>query len=223
MKATLDGLAEGDVLSVRATDPGFVADVPAWCRQTGHELISIGRENGHYRATIRKHAGAAPTAASTAAARDKTIVVFSSDLDRVMAAFVIANGAAAMGQKVTLFFTFWGLNVLRRSEGAQVEKSLTDRMFGWMMPKGPGRLALSKMDMAGVGRMMMKRTMRAKQVATLPELMETARRGGVRFVACAMSMDVMGIQREELVDGIEVGGVGTYLDAAGTANVNLFV
>lgn len=224
MKATLDALADGEVLSVRATDPGFAADVPAWCRQTGHELISIGRENGHYLATIRKHAGAAAGGtANVPAARDKTIVVFSSELDRVMAAFVIANGAAAMGQKVTLFFTFWGLNVLRRSEGVRVEKSLMDRVFGWMMPKGPERLALSKMDMAGVGRAMMKRTMRAKQVATLPELMETARRGGVRFVACAMSMDVMGIRREELMDGIEVGGVGTYLDAAAMANVNLFI
>lgn len=230
---SMASLRDGDTLRIRATDPGFVADVPAWCRQTGNELVEIHPENGHYVATIRKHSvpsqADAPIQASctngTTAqpSKDKTIVVFSSDLDRVMAAFIIANGAASMGQKVTLFFTFWGLNVLRKDAPQAEGKPLMDRVFGWMMPRGPAQLTLSKMNMAGMGTRLMKQTMRRKQVATLDELMQLARRSGVRLVACAMSMDVMGIRRDELIDGIEIGGVGTYLDASATANVNLFI
>jgi peroxiredoxin family protein len=206
--------------------------VPAWCRRTGHELLKVGRDNGSFAATIRKHgqssAASAPAslnavAGAPALGQDRTIVVFSNDLDRVLAAFVIANGAAAMGRKVTLFFTFWGLNVLRRENAAPVAKSLVDRMFGWMMPRGPRKLTLSKMHMAGAGTAMMKNVMKQKGVAALPELIETAKAAGVKLVACAMSMDVMGLKREELIDGIEVGGVGTYLDAADDANVNLFI
>ncbi|GJQ25133.1 MAG: pyridine nucleotide-disulfide oxidoreductase [Phycisphaerae bacterium] len=228
----LASLGEGAVLKVRASDPGFVSDVPAWCRQSGHELIDVHRENGHYVALIRKHASdraSAPVDSPkqavrpASAAQNKTIVVFSGDLDRVMAAFIIANGAASMGQSVTLFFTFWGLNVLRRSDPPATTKAFMDRMFGWMMPRGPDKLALSKMHMAGLGTAMMRRTMQRKHVAPLQELMRTARRQGVRFVACSMSMDVMGIGREELIDGVEIGGVGAYLDAAATANVNLFI
>ncbi len=224
---SLRSLTDGDVLRIRSTDPGFAADVPAWCRQTGNELLQVRPENGHFVATIRKHAGAAPgreTAGTTqAAARDKTIIVFSSDLDRVMAAFIIANGAASMGQKVTLFFTFWGLNVLRKQGAPSGNKPLMDKLFGWMMPAGPDRLGLSRMNMAGLGTAMMKRTMRNKKVAPLSELITTAKKGGVRMVACAMSMDVMGIHKDELMDGIETGGVGTYLDATSTANANLFI
>lgn len=228
----LASLGEGAVLKVRASDPGFVSDVPAWCRQAGHELIDVHRENGHYIALIRKHGpGLTPgamdsqqgIAASPTSAKDKTLVVFSGDLDRVMAAFIIANGAASMGQPVTLFFTFWGLNVLRRSSPPATAKAFMDRMFGWMMPRGPDKLVLSKMHMAGLGTAMLRRTMQRKHVAPLQDLMQTARRQGVRFVACSMSMDVMGIGREELIDGVEVGGVGAYLDAAATANVNLFI
>ncbi|RIK65188.1 MAG: pyridine nucleotide-disulfide oxidoreductase [Planctomycetota bacterium] len=222
-------LHDGDVLRVRATDPGFLADMPAWCRQTGNELIEVRPENGHFVATIRKQepGGQAVADARSAPAgqvhRDKTIIVFSSELDRVMAALIIANGAASMGQKVTLFFTFWGLNVLRRPGASASNKPLMDRLFGWMMPAGAERLSLSKMNMAGMGAAMMKRTMRTKRVASLKELIETARKSGVRLVACAMSMDVMGIRREELIDGVEIGGVGTYLDATATANANLFI
>lgn len=222
-------LAPGDVLLVRAGDPGFVSDVPAWCRQSGHELIACRAENGHYVASIRKRAAeskTSPPSGPDAAPRDKTIVVFSNDLDRVMAAFIIANGAASMGRKVTLFFTFWGLTVLRRIAGAPhgaAKKPLLDRMFGWMMPRGTEQLALSKMHMAGMGTLMMKRTMRNKNVASLPELIAAAVRQGVRLVACAMSMDVMNIRREELIDGVEIGGVGAYLDAAARSDVNLFI
>ncbi len=224
MKNALDGLEEGRILKIMATDPGFAADVPAWCRQTGHELVNIRPENNYFAALIRKRTQQQSGDGATAsAAQDKTIVVFSNDLDRVMAAFIIANGAASMGKKVTLFFTFWGLNVLRRDDGPQTQKPLMDRMFGWMMPRGPQRLKLSKMHMAGMGTAMMRGVMKKKNVASLPELIATARNNGVRLVACAMSMDVMGIRQEELIDEIEIGGVGAYLDAADNANVNLFI
>lgn len=230
----LRSLHEGELLKVRATDPGFLADMPAWCRQTGNELIEVRPENGHFLATIRKQAigtaqgmavqpesGAGSTAPPLA--KDKTVVVFSGDLDRVMAAFIIANGAASMGQKVTLFFTFWGLNVLRKPGASAPSKPVMDKLFAWMMPAGAEKLTLSKMNMGGMGTAMMKKTMRDKRVAPLNQLIQTAISGGVRLVACAMSMNVMGITRGELIDGIEVGGVGTYLDAASTANVNLFI
>jgi len=141
----------------------------------------------------------------------------------VLASLIIANGAAAMGRKVTMFFTFWGLNALRKPEGARVKKGLIDRMFGAMMPKGVGRMKLSKMHMLGMGTSMMKHVMRKKNVFSVGEMLQKARAAGVRLVACTMSMDVMGIQREELLDGIEYAGVGSYLGDAEEADLNLFV
>jgi peroxiredoxin family protein len=166
---------------------------------------------------------AAPASTAQPTNKKKTIIVFSNDLDRVMAAFVIANGAAAAGSEVTMFFTFWGLNVLRRPEGVPVEKGLLDRMFGWMMPRGARKLRLSKMHMAGIGTALMKHVMKQKNVNALPELLQMARQAGIRLVACTMSMDVMGIKKEELIDGLEFGGVAAYLDAADESNVNLFI
>ncbi len=218
-------LREGQVLSVLASDSGFASDIQPWCRSTGNELLAIERRDGHYVATLRRGACPEAAAAPAAAARatDKTIIVFSCDLDRALAAFVIANGAAAMGHKVTMFFTFWGLNILRRADAPPVRKGLLDRMFGWMMPRGPEKLALSKMHMGGAGTAMMKHVMRTKNVDSLAVLMDRARGAGVRFVACSMSMDVMGLRREELIDGVEVGGVGMYLGATDASNVNLFI
>lgn len=224
MSHSLKRLDDGDVLKVLATDPGFTADVPAWCRQTGNELLSVLPENDHFAALIRKRAIAANTSqAAAATSHDKTMVVFSNDLDRAMAVFIIANGAASMGRKVTLFFTYWGLNILRRPEAVSVSKTFIERMFGWMMPRGADKLSLSKMNMGGVGKAMMKGIMRKKNVDSLPSLIQSARDNGVHLVACAMSMDVMGIRREELIDGVEIAGVGAYLAAAETANVNLFI
>jgi len=153
----------------------------------------------------------------------KTIIVFSGDLDRAMAAFIIATGAAAMGSKVTMFFTFWGLNILRKPSGEAVRKPLLDRLFGWMMPRGPAKLGLSKMNMGGLGARMMRYVMKQKKVASLEELMDTAKELGVKLVACTMSMDVMGLRPEELIDGLEFAGVATYLSEADRANVNLFI
>lgn len=153
----------------------------------------------------------------------KTIIVFSGDMDKAMAAFVIATGAAAMGDAVSMFFTFWGLNVLRKPVAPRVKKSPVEALFGWMMPKGPGRLGLSKMNFGGLGAKMMKVVMKKKNVHTLEELMSQARDMGVKLIACSMSMDVMGLDESELIDGIETGGVATYLGEAEEANVNLFI
>jgi peroxiredoxin family protein len=153
----------------------------------------------------------------------KTIIVFSGDLDKAMAAFIIANGAAAMGDEVTMFFTFWGLNMLRRPEKVPAKKSFLQAMFGAMMPRGANRLGLSKMNFGGMGASMMKLVMKQMNVSTLPELIATAQEQGIKMVACKMSMDVMGLSEAEMVDGLEYAGVATYLGEADEANVNLFI
>ena len=194
-------------------------------------MLEAGPADGHYAALIQT--GVAETEAPATDAcgdqpppkldKGQTIVVFSGDLDRVLAAFVIANGAAAMGHPVTMFFTFWGLNALRKERPPKVKKGLLDRMFGMMMPRGPNKLTLSKMHMGGMGTAMMKHVMRTKGVAALPDLIDEARRQGIKLVACTMSMDVMGIQAEELIDGLEYAGVGAYVGDAEAARMNLFV
>jgi len=155
----------------------------------------------------------------------KTIIVFSGDLDKMMAAFIIANGAAAMGDDVTMFFTFWGLNALRRPEKVQVKekKSTLQVMFGKIMPRGPGKLGLSKMNFAGLGAPMMKKVMKEQNAMSLEELIASAQEQGVKLVACTMTMDVMGLKEEELMDGLEYAGVAAYLGEADEANVNLFI
>lgn len=153
----------------------------------------------------------------------KTMIVFSGDLDKVMASFIIANGAAAMGNEVTMFFTFWGLNALRKAKKIKVKKDFMEKMFGWMMPRGAEKLGLSKMNFGGMGAKMMKGIMKKKNVNSLPELIEMAQMMDVKMVACTMSMDVMGIKEEELIDGVEFAGVATYLGEADDANVNLFI
>ena len=155
--------------------------------------------------------------------QNKTIIVFDGDMDKVMASLIIANGAAAMGRKVTMFYTFWGLNALRKSNNVKVQKTFVEKMFGIMMPRGLGKLSLSKMNMLGMGKAMMKSVMRQKNVSSLEELMQSAMKSGVKMIACTMSMDVMGIKEEELIDGVELAGVATYLGDAELSNVNLFI
>lgn len=153
----------------------------------------------------------------------KTIIVFSNDMDKVLASFVIATGAAAMGDEVTMFFTFWGLNVLRDPNKKSPKKSFLERMFGRMMPKGVENLPLSKMNFLGIGPKLMRYIMRKKKVQTLQEMLKQAQELGIKLVACSMSMDVMGIKKEELIDGVEIGGVATYLAEASQAGLNLFI
>jgi len=154
-----------------------------------------------------------------------SMVVFSGDLDKVLAAFIIANGAAAMDLPVNMFFTFWGLNVLRIDGSTTLAKPKTmmEKMFGWMMPKGPNKLTLSKMNMGGLGTMLMKKEMVKKNVYDLPKLIRTAQEQNVRLIACTMSMDIMGIRKEELLSGIGFGGVGTFIDAADRSRMTLFI
>ena len=151
------------------------------------------------------------------------MIVFSGDLDKALASFIIANGAASMGKKVTMFFTFWGLNILRKNEKVPVKKSFIDSMFGFMMPRGSKKLKLSKMNMMGMGTKMMRKVMKDKNITSLEDLIKSALDSGIDIVACQMSMDVMGIKKEELMDGVKIGGVGYYLGEAEDSNVNLFI
>jgi len=219
----LESLRPGQAVRITTCDHGFAADVEAWCVATGNCLLEVARNNGTVSAAVaRGLPQPAPAPHSSAdAERHKSILVFSGDFNKAVGSFIIANGAAAMGSKVTMFFTFWGLNVLRRREKVRVRKTLIERMFGWMMPRGADKLGLSKMNMGGMGVRMIKGIMRKKNVASLGELIDSARRAGVRMVACSMSMDLMGIKREELIDGVEEGGVAAYLGTAQEGHVNL--
>ncbi len=166
-------------------------------------------------------AGAAPFIQMTP--KGATIIVFSNDFDRALASFVLANGAAAAGKDVTMFFTFWGLSVIRRRAAPRVAKDFMGKMFGMMLPKHAGALSLSHMNFGGLGRVMMKARMNAKRVDMLESMMAQAKQAGVHMIACQMSMDIMGVKREELLEGVEIGGVATYMEAASESGVNLFV
>lgn len=215
-------MPDGAVVEVSASDPGFVRDIGAWCRRTGNTLLSSGQHGSDYVALVKKGGSKAP-AQQQGAPEGKTLIVFSGDMDKVLASFIIANGAAAMGRPVTMFFTFWGLTALRKAEKQPIKKSLMESMFGMMLPRGSRKLKLSKMNMGGMGTAMMKKIMNDKNVDSLETLIQKAMQQGVRIVACTMSMDVMGIRREELIDGVELGGVGAYLGDAEESNVNLFI
>ena len=154
---------------------------------------------------------------------EKTFIMFSDDLDKTLATFVLANGAAATGKRVTIFFTFWGLNAIKRVNKPRVKKDIWGRMFGWMLPSHSQKLALSKFNMLGLGRIMMRHLMKLKGVDSLESLRQQAIDNGVEFIACQMSMDVMGIKREELIDEVSIGGVATYMERAEKAGVNLFI
>ena len=155
----------------------------------------------------------------------KTIILFSGDFDKVMAALIIANGAAAMGDDVTIFCTFWGLNILRKTEKVESadKKTTLQSMFGKMMPKGTKRLGLSKMNFAGAGSPMMRKATKDAGGMSLEELFDSAREQGVKFVACTLSMDILGFTADELIDDVEFEGVAAYLGHADEANVNLFI
>lgn len=212
----------GDRLIVDATDPGFASDVGAWCERTGHQLENLAVKNGIYSVSIIKSQPRNPADIQTAG-NDKTLVVFSGDLDKAIAAMIIANGAASMGRKVTLFFTFWGLNILRRQEKVRVKKNFIEKMFGGMMPRGTRKLGLSRMNMAGMGAKMIRMVMKTKNVSSLEELIQAGMQNGVRMVACQMTMDIMGIKREELMPGVEIGGVASMLNAAEQSDASLFI
>ncbi|AHM57834.1 coenzyme A disulfide reductase Cdr (plasmid) [Peptoclostridium acidaminophilum DSM 3953] len=219
---------DGQIIEISVTDPGFAKDVKAWANTTGNTVLKTDFVDNAFKAyvmkgrqpsTVQQDAKVAPAAVRDGA----TIVVFSGELDKALASFIIASGAAAMGKKVTMFFTFWGLNVLRKQDAPAVEKDTLEKMFGMMMPKGPGSLPLSSMNMAGMGPKMIDYVMKKKNVDSLETMIKNALELGVNMVACAMSMDIMGIKQEELIDGVEIGGVATYLGKTDDSNLNLFI
>jgi CoA-disulfide reductase len=226
---TMDKMDSGEILEVHATDPGFTKDIKAWTNNTGNTLLKTAFEDKKFKAFIQKgiQNELAATTEETSTLPEKkegtTMVVFSGDLDKTIASFIIASGAAAMGKKVTMFFTFWGLNVLRRKDAPPVEKDFMEKMFGMMMPKGIEKLPLSKMNMGGMGAKMINHVMEKKHVDNLETLMKNALDAGVKLVACSMSMDIMGIKKEELIDGVDIGGVATYLGDAEQSGLNLFI
>lgn len=224
LKQAMDVLAVGQQLEVRATDAGFPRDAEAWCRTTGHKFLGKRAEGGIQIVEIEKAAPQVVEATQPQTSEQgKTLILFSDDLDKTLATFVLANGAAATGKKVSIFFTFWGLNAIKKVHKPKVKKDIFGRMFGWMLPADSTQLALSKMNMLGIGSKMMRYLMRKKGVDSLETLRQQAIDQGVEFIACQMSMDVMGIKREELLDNVTVGGVASYMERAEQANVNLFI
>ncbi|ADU29588.1 DsrE/DsrF/DrsH-like family protein [Evansella cellulosilytica] len=152
-----------------------------------------------------------------------TIILFSGDYDKAMAAFIIANGAAAYDHEVTIFSTFWGLNAFRKDENVHVKKGFLEKMFAKMMPRGANKLGLSNMHFAGMGPKLIKNVIKKHNAMPLPDLVDMAKEQGVKLVACTMTMDLLGLQEEELIDGLEYAGVGAYLADAEEGNVNLFI
>ncbi|GGH12279.1 FAD-dependent oxidoreductase [Paenibacillus segetis] len=231
VKKQMDQMQDGNVLKVTASDPGFYEDIKAWARMSGSEVLHIERKpDGMIEAHLRKKAAPVPaenaatsSSQGTPTKEGSTMVVFSGELDKAIASFIIANGAAASGKKVTMFFTFWGLNILRKPNKVDVPKSFIGRMFGAMMPRGSRKLGLSNMNMLGAGSIMIRKVMQSRNIASLEELIQSAVDQGVEMVACQMSMDVMGITQEELIDGVKIGGVGYYLGQADQSGHNLFI
>lgn len=217
----IEKLKEGEIVKVVATDSGYFSDVEKWCATTGNTLLKKEATKEGYTAIIRK--GSIQDSPKTVENENTTIVLFSGDMDKAMASMIIAQGSRSMGKNVTIFCTFWGLNLLRKDRKVKVKKSFIERMFGAMMPRGPKKMPISKMNFGGMGARMMKSVMKKKNVDSLPDLIAQAKAAGVKFIACTMSMDVMGIHKEELIDGIEYAGVATYLAESEKAGVTLFI
>jgi hypothetical protein len=225
LKQAADAAAPGDSIRIEATDPGFARDAQAWCESTGNRFVSRESARGIHTVVVEKGGGASPETAVRPAGggKGKSFILFSDDLDKALATFVLANGAAATGEKVTIFFTFWGLNAIKKERKPATRKDLFGRMFGLMLPAHSRKLKLSKMNMGGVGSRMMRHIMQRKNIDSLETLRDMAIANGVEFIACQMSMDVMGVTREELLDNVTIGGVATYMNRADQSNVNLFI
>ena len=224
LKKNMDTMSAGERIEVKATDPGFPRDAEAWCQSTGNRFLSKTNSNGYYSVVIEKGGEQpAPAFVGGGMSKNKTLIMFSDDLDRALATFVLANGAAATGHKVSIFFTFWGLNVIKKEKKPAVKKDFFGKMFSWMRPSDSRKLKLSKLSMCGIGDKMMRNIMRKKNISQLEELRQQAMDSGVEFIACQMSMDMMGVHQEELIDGVTIGGVATYMNRAEDACVNLFI
>lgn len=223
-------MESGDIIEVKASDVAFSKDIKAWCETTGNSLLKaeFNKDKQAYVAYIQKGENPVDAKASCSLTNQvgkdgATMVVFSGDLDKAIASFIIATGAASMGKEVTMFFTFWGLNVLKRKEKVKVQKDTIEKMFDMMLPSNTNKLPLSKMNMGGMGPKMINEIMKKHNVDDIDTLINNAINMGVKLVACSMSMDLMGIKKEELIDGVDLGGVAAYLGAAEDSGLNLFI
>lgn len=214
---------DGDVIEISTTDPAFAGDVEGFCRRTGNIFLGMVSEKGVSKARIQKGRPQVKNTAVQSSNDNKNIIVFSGDLDKAIASFIIANAAAAMGRKVSMFFTFWGLNILRKAQKQRVKKDFMSKMFGLMMPRGSKKLGLSNMNMGGMGPKMIRMVMKKKRIASLEELMSQAQQSGVELLACSMSMDVMGIKEEELISGVKMAGAAAMLANAEESDMSLFI
>jgi NADPH-dependent 2,4-dienoyl-CoA reductase/sulfur reductase-like enzyme/peroxiredoxin family protein/rhodanese-related sulfurtransferase/TusA-related sulfurtransferase len=224
--SALKEVNEGDIIEISATDPAFAGDVENFSRRTGNEFVGIHEEKGIVYAKIKKGNGSnRPASEGLTQPRDdgKNLIVFSGDLDKAIAAFIIANGSAAMGRKVSMFFTFWGLNILRKPKKVKVKKDFLSKMFGIMMPRGAKNLGLSRLNMGGIGAKLIRFLMKKKNIDSLESLMKMAIDNGVILVACTMSCDIMGIKMEELIDECVPGGVASMLAHAEESDMSLFI
>lgn len=229
VKATMADMTPGDQVQVTASDFGFHQDIAAWAEATGNTIVANQIQGDKVVATVEKGQGNAETApcptdspSAQSNMEGTTIVVFDGDFDKAIASLIIAQGAAAMGQPVTMFFTFWGLNVIKKP-GVRLHKRGMAKMFDVALPHGAQKLPLSKMNFFGAGRTMMKKLMHHNNVDQLETMLQKAQAAGVKMVACTMSMDLMGVQKSELIDGIEFGGVAAYLGDARKRNTSLFI
>ena len=222
LAAAMNEAAPGDTVEISVTDPAFAGDLDGYCRRTGSTLLDIAAVKGITTAKILK--GDSAGFVEKTDGHGKNFIVFSGDLDKTIAAFIMANAAAAMGRKVSMFFTFWGLNVLRKPDFTPGgEKTFMASLFSWMMPKGSTRLPLSKMNFFGIGSHMIRNTMTEKHIDSLETLIITAQKNGVELIACSMSMDVMGIRSEELINGVKLGGAAAMLAHAEESDMSLFI
>lgn len=225
----MNSMESGHILQVKASDPGFAKDIGAWCEKTGNTLLKAEFDKAEkaFVAYIKKGSKVSQDQTNIKLQSGEkdgaTLVVFSGDLDKAIASFIIATGAASMGKEVTMFFTFWGLNILKRKERPKLKKDLMEKMFDFMLPSHTGKLGLSKMNMGGMGAKMIQQIMKKHNVDDIDTLIRNAIEMGVEVVACSMSMELMGIRKEEFIDGVEIGGVASYLGAADDANLNLFI
>ncbi|MCD2138007.1 DsrE/DsrF/DrsH-like family protein [Salinicoccus halitifaciens] len=220
-------LEPGQQMEITVTDFGFCTDVEAWARKTGHSVLKNEKMENKVEVVLRKNAPQAKTAGEghqMVETKDgATMVVFSGDMDKALASFIIATGAKSMGKDVTMFFTFWGLNVIKDPKAPKKNKTGLDKAFSMMMPKSASRLPISNMNMFGLGSKMIQYVMKKKKVDALTEMIEKADKLGVKMVACTMSMDIMAIDEDELLPNVNFGGVGTYLGDAENGNLNLFI
>ncbi|AWQ95832.1 DsrE/DsrF/DrsH-like family protein [Staphylococcus aureus] len=217
----INNISTGEQIEVTVTDPGFNSDIKSWAKQTGNTLVNLTEEANVINAIIQKEKPKEFEINDTATGT--TIVLFSGELDKAVAAMIIANGAKAAGKDVTIFFTFWGLNALKKAQSTRVKKKGISKMFDLMLPKDPIHMPLSKMNMFGLGNIMMRYVMNKKNVDSLYSLIDQAIDQDIKLIACTMSMDVMGISKEELRDEVDYGGVGTYIGHTEQANHNLFI